>query len=123
MVPKTEQKSRTSAATAKTKRRTSTAARTSQARQKQGGSGATSVAQVRLRPDELADLQQVMQTLKLHSLSDALREGLRLLSREATEVAASQEIRDFYRGDQAPTPEGVLPATADELAAADETEW
>ncbi|MGJ3560095.1 hypothetical protein ACR6C2_21850 [Streptomyces sp. INA 01156] len=81
------------------------------------------MAQVRLRPDEMADLQQVMQTLQLHSLSDALREGLRLLSREATEVAAAQEIRDFYHGAQAPTPEGVAPATADELAAADETEW
>ncbi|MEU5522672.1 hypothetical protein ABZ759_18940 [Streptomyces sp. NPDC047860] len=78
---------------------------------------------MRLRPDEMADLQQVMQTLELHSLSDALREGLRLLSREATEVAASQEIRDFYQGAQAPTPEGVRPATAEELSAADETEW
>lgn len=121
MVPKTEQKRRASGGT--TRKRTSTAAPTSQSRQKQGGSGATSVAQVRLRPDELADLQQVMQTLKLHSLSDALREGLRLLSREATEVAAAQEIRDFYQGAQAPTPAGVLPTTADELAAADETEW
>ncbi|WP_327729206.1 hypothetical protein OG250_24790 [Streptomyces sp. NBC_00487] len=121
MVPKSEKKSRASGAT--TRRRTPAAASTSQARQQQGASSATSVAQVRLRPDELADLQQVMQTLKLHSLSDALREGLRLLSREATEVAASQEIRDFYQGAQAPTPSGVLPATADELAAADETEW
>ena len=93
------------------------------ARQKKGPSGATSVAQVRLRPDELADLQQVMQTLQLHSLSDALREGLRLLSREAAEVAASQEIRDFYPGTKTPTPAGVLPATEDELAAADEIVW
>ncbi|MDX3587247.1 hypothetical protein [Streptomyces europaeiscabiei] len=121
MVPNTEKKSRASGAT--TRRRTPTAASASQSRQQQGASSATSVAQVRLRPDELADLQRVMQTLNLHSLSDALREGLRLLSREATEVAASQEIRDFYQGAQAPTPAGVLPATADELAAADETEW
>ncbi|WNM29159.1 hypothetical protein RKE30_01450 [Streptomyces sp. Li-HN-5-11] len=121
MAPKIEQKGRASGTT--TRKRASTAARSPQARQKQGGGGATSVAQVRLRPDELADLQQVMQTLKLHSLSDALREGLRLLSREATEVAAAHEIRDFYQGGQAPTPAGVLPATADELAAADETEW
>ncbi|MGW3952376.1 hypothetical protein ACWEKM_15935 [Streptomyces sp. NPDC004752] len=123
MPPKTEQKSHASSGGRAKKRTSTTAARTSPARQKQGGSGATSVAQVRLRPDELANLQQVMQTLNLHSLSDALREGLRLLSREATEVAAAQEIRDFYRGGQAPTPEGVLPATADELAAADEIEW
>ncbi|MEV8594641.1 hypothetical protein [Streptomyces sp. NPDC052012] len=121
MAPKTEQKKHASGAT--NRRRSSTTARTTQPRQKQGGSSATSVAQVRLRPDELADLQQVMKVLDLHSLSDALREGLRLLSREATEVAASQEIRDFYQGAQAPTPEGVAPATADEMAAADETEW
>ncbi|MGW5973340.1 hypothetical protein [Streptomyces sp. NPDC055186] len=121
MTSKTGQQSRTAGATAK--KRTSTAARAPQTRRKQGDSGATSVVQVRLRPDEMADLQQVMQTLQLHSLSDALREGLRLLSREATEVAAAQEIRDFYHGTQAPTPEGVAPATPDELAAADETEW
>ncbi|MBZ9641344.1 hypothetical protein [Streptomyces sp. PSKA30] len=121
MAPKAEQKR--GASDTATRKHTPTAARTSQARRKQGGSGATSIAQVRLRPDELEDLQQVMQTLNLHSLSDALREGLRLLSREATEVAAAQEIRDFYQGSQAPTPAGVLPATADELAAADETEW
>ena len=116
MASKTEAKSRASGTT--TRRRTAATARP-----KPGGGGATSVAQVRLRPDELEDLRQVMQTLKLHSLSDALREGLRLLSREAAEVAAAREIRDFYRGAQAPTPAGVLPATADELAAADETEW
>ncbi|MFI8090874.1 hypothetical protein ACIF9R_21555 [Streptomyces sp. NPDC086080] len=121
MTSKAERKSHAGGATTRT--RTSAAARPSQTRRKQGDSVATSVAQVRLRPDEMADLQRVMQTLQLNSLSDALREGLRLLSREATEVAASQEIRDFYGGTQAPTPEGVLPATADELAAADETEW
>lgn len=88
-----------------------------------GATGATEVAQVRLRPDEMADLRQVMQALDLHSLSDALREGLRLLSREAAEIAASEEIRSFYQGVQAPTPAGVLSATEEELAAADETEW
>ncbi|OLZ74121.1 hypothetical protein AVW11_00795 [Streptomyces amritsarensis] len=68
-------------------------------------------------------MRLVMQTLNLTSLSDALREGLRLLSREAAEVAASEEIRSFYKGAQAPTPAGVAPATADELEAADEIEW
>lgn len=121
MTPKAEQKNHT-AGTKSKKRTSATAARTAPVRQPRGG-GATSVAQVRLRPDELADLQRVMRTLNLHSLSDALREGLRLLSREATEVAASQEIRDFYQGASAPTPVGVVPATADELAAADDTEW
>ncbi|MEU6356417.1 hypothetical protein ABZ896_45115 [Streptomyces sp. NPDC047072] len=83
----------------------------------------TEVAQVRLRPDEMADLRLVMQSLNLSSVSDALREGLRLLSREAAEVAAVEEIRTFYKGAPAPTPAGVLPATAEELAAADEIEW
>ncbi|MFJ9747343.1 hypothetical protein [Streptomyces chartreusis] len=86
-------------------------------------SRSTEVAQVRLRPDEMADLRLVMQSLNLPSVSDALREGLRLLSREAAEVAASEEIRTFYQGGPAPTPAGVLPATEEELAAADEIEW
>ncbi|MEU5183051.1 hypothetical protein [Streptomyces longwoodensis] len=86
-------------------------------------SRSTEVAQVRLRPDEMADLRLVMQSLNLASVSDALREGLRLLSREAAELAASEEIRSFYRGATAPAPAGVLPATAEELAAGDEIEW
>lgn len=86
-------------------------------------SSSTEVAQVRLRPDEMADLRHVMETLRLGSLSDALREGLRLLSREATEVAAAEEIRAFYKGRPAPTPAGVLPISAEELEAADDIEW
>ncbi|MFC8517804.1 hypothetical protein [Streptomyces sp. NPDC057257] len=86
-------------------------------------SSSTEVAQVRLRPDEMADLRLVMQSLKLPSVSDALREGLRLLSREAAEVAASEEIRAFYQGGPAPAPAGVLPATEEELTVADEIEW
>ncbi|GAA1926933.1 hypothetical protein GCM10009716_38750 [Streptomyces sodiiphilus] len=123
MAVKAEQKSRASGETAKASKSASSASRTSRAHRKQSRNAATSVAQVRLRPDELAELEQVMQTLDLHSLSDALREGLRLLSREATEVAAAQEIRDFYQEGRAPTPAGVLPVTADELAATDEIEW
>ncbi|MFK0285610.1 hypothetical protein ACIQVL_34830 [Streptomyces sp. NPDC090499] len=86
-------------------------------------SRSTEVAQVRLRPDEMADLRLVMQALSLPSVSDALREGLRLLSREAAEVAAAEQIRSFYQGEHAPTPAGVLPATAEELSAGDEIEW
>ncbi|MEC4017227.1 hypothetical protein [Streptomyces sp. H27-D2] len=85
--------------------------------------GASKLAQVRLRPDEMAALHEVMQTLNLGSTSDALREGLRLLVREAAEVAASEEIRDFYQGATAPTPDGVVPASEEELAAADEADW
>jgi hypothetical protein len=86
-------------------------------------SGSTEVAQVRLRPDEMADLRHVMETLQLGSLSDALREGLRLLSREAAEMAAAEEIRAFYKGQPVPTPAGVLPISTEELEAADDTEW
>jgi hypothetical protein len=86
-------------------------------------SGSTEVAQVRLRPDEMADLRHVMETLQLSSLSDALREGLRLLSREAAEMAAAEEIRAFYKGQPAPTPAGVLPISTEEVEAADDTEW
>ena len=42
--------------------------------------GATRVAQVRLRPEEMDALQAVMRTMQLGSTSDALREGLRLLA-------------------------------------------
>lgn len=85
---------------------------------------AMEVVQVRLRPDEMADLRQVMDALNLPSLSDALREGLRLLSRNAAEVAAAKEIRTYYHGaPAAPTPVGVAPATSDELSAADEIQW
>ncbi|HEX7661275.1 MAG TPA: hypothetical protein VF444_17520 [Pseudonocardiaceae bacterium] len=43
--------------------------------------------------------------------------------READEIAAAQEIWDFYGGRPAPLPEGVVPATEEELAAADAQQW
>jgi Arc/MetJ-type ribon-helix-helix transcriptional regulator len=86
-----------------------------------GGTGR--VAQVRLGPDEVAAMEHVMQALNLGSTSDVLREGLRLLARKAAEVAAAEEIRDFYRGEPAPPPDGALAPTSEELAAADEAEW
>ncbi|MYV99574.1 hypothetical protein GT354_15015 [Streptomyces sp. SID3343] len=67
-------------------------------------------------------LTRVMSTLGLASVSEALREGLRLLGREAAEVAAADEIRGFYGGEPAPLPEGVPAVTDAELAAADEIE-
>lgn len=83
----------------------------------------TKIAQVRLQPDEVAALETVVQRLKLSSTSEALREGLRLLVREAAEVQAAEEIRTFYEGEQVPLPYGVVPATEAELRAADETRW
>lgn len=84
---------------------------------------ATRVAQVRLRAEEMEALQVVMRTLHLGSTSDALREGLRLLVREATEIDAAADIRAFYAGRSAPLPDGAPPPTDDELSAADETRW
>lgn len=91
--------------------------------QEAAGGSAGRVAQVRLGPDEVAAMEQVMQALNLGSTSDVLREGLRLLARKAAEMAAAEEIRDFYQGELAPMPDGALAATAEELAAADEAEW
>ncbi|MFC9474841.1 hypothetical protein ACWF99_21940 [Nocardia sp. NPDC055002] len=81
------------------------------------------LAQVRLRGDEVQALEEVMRTLHLESTSDALREGLRLLVREATEVSAAEEIRTFYGDGQAPLPDGVIEPNESELAAADEMQW
>ncbi|WP_239138553.1 hypothetical protein [Actinoplanes regularis] len=78
---------------------------------------------MRLQADELALLRAAMRELGLNTTSDALREGIRLLVREARETAAAEEIRDFYTGGQAPLPEGVTAATADELTAADNEQW
>lgn len=44
-------------------------------------------------------------------------------AREATEVAAAEDIRRFYGSRLAPLPEGVTPATEEELAGADAEQW
>lgn len=85
--------------------------------------GPSRLAQVRLRPDELDALQEVMRALNLTSTSDALREGLRLLAREAAEVGAADELRAFYGGQPAPLPEGVAPAAEGELEEVDQMQW
>lgn len=64
-----------------------------------------------------------MQQLHLASTSEALREGIRLLTREAAEVIVAEDIRRFYGSRHAPLPNGVVAATAEELAAADAEEW
>lgn len=83
----------------------------------------TKVAQVRLQPDEAAALEAVVRRLNLGSTSEALREGLRLLMREAAETQAADEIQAFYEGKWVPLPDGVAPATEAELRAGDEAEW
>jgi hypothetical protein len=95
--------------------------RKSQARTSAGV--ASQVAQVRLQADEMAALRGVMRQLDLPSTSEALREGIRLLIREAAEVAAAEEIRRFYGDQPVPLPDGVVPATQEELDAADAEQW
>ena len=85
--------------------------------------GPSRLAQVRLRADEMDALQDVMRTLDLHSTSEALREGLRLLAREAADIRAAEDIQSFYGTDGAPAPVGDAPPTEAELAAADASEW
>jgi hypothetical protein len=68
-------------------------------------------------------LREVMRQLSLPSTSEALREGIRLLIREAAEVAAAEKIRRFYGEQPVPLPDGVVPATKEELAAADAARW
>jgi hypothetical protein len=91
--------------------------------QARGSAGSSQVAQVRLQPDEVKALHDVMQQLHLSSTSEALREGIRLLTKEAAEVAAAEDIRRFYGGRAAPVPEGVVSAKDEELAAADAERW
>lgn len=85
--------------------------------------GPSKLAQVRLRADELEALEEVMRTLHLDSTSDALREGLRLLAREAAELGAANEIRSFYGDRPAPLPEGAAAPTRSELDEADAMQW
>jgi hypothetical protein len=44
--------------------------------------------------------------------SDLVREGLRLLHEHAREAEAVAELDDFYGGEPAPLPDGVVPADA-----------
>jgi hypothetical protein len=68
-------------------------------------------------------LQDVMRQLGLPTTSEALREGIRLLIREAGEIAVAADIQHFYAGRQAPLPSAVAPATDAELEATDAAEW
>ncbi|MBV7705445.1 hypothetical protein NOVA_21940 [Nocardia nova] len=95
----------------------------SQVGQEAASLGRSHVVRVRLRDNEVRALEQAMQTLDLASTSDALREGLRLLAKEAAEVGVAVEIREFYRDQPTPLPEGVAEPTDSELAAADYVQW
>jgi hypothetical protein len=68
-------------------------------------------------------LHAVMRTMELGSTSDALREGLRLLAREAAEIDAAADLHAFYSDGSAPLPDGTPPPTGAELVAADDARW
>ena len=85
--------------------------------------GEKAVVQLRLRGEESTELEYSMRVLALGPTSEALREGLRLLHREAFEVAAEENIQSFHQGGQAPLPDGVVPAGDADLSAADNSEW
>lgn len=48
-----------------------------------------------------------------------LRECVRALVRAADEIAMAEDVQRFYGGQLPPLPVGVVPATPEELAAAD----
>jgi hypothetical protein len=96
----------------------------SRGRRTAGSPGPVSrVAQVRLQADEFAELEKVMRLLHLSSTSEALREGIRLLVRDAAEIAAADDIGSYYGERPAPLPDGVIPASEEDLVAADAEKW
>jgi hypothetical protein len=70
--------------------------------------------QARVDADFAAELlQHDAPTLGLEGTSALVREGLRLLHQRARELAAAAEYEEFYGGQPAPLPDGVIPADAD----------
>jgi hypothetical protein len=82
-----------------------------------------SIAQVRLGRNEWVELRETMKVLGLSSTSQALREALRLLHREARREAMAEGIERYYHGEPAPAPEGALPVSDADIEAADRSEW
>jgi hypothetical protein len=80
-------------------------------------------AQVRLSAQDWADLRETMQILDLETTSQALREAIRLLHREARQIQAAQSIAEFYAEGEPPLPVTDALVTEADLAAADRAEW
>ncbi|MFJ9828891.1 MULTISPECIES: hypothetical protein [unclassified Streptomyces] len=80
-------------------------------------------AQVRLSRQDWADLRETMAILRLESTSDALREAIRLLHREARQIEAARNIARFYGEGGAPRPLLDELVTEADLAAADAAEF
>jgi len=51
--------------------------------------------------------------LGLAGMSEVVREGLRLVHKRARELSLVAEYDQFYAGQPAPLPQGVVPADAD----------
>lgn len=81
------------------------------------------VAQVRLSSDEWETVYEVMDSHGIASISDAIREALKLLKNELRQEAMAKEIEDYYQGKPAPSPEGDPPVTQAELDEADKAEF
>jgi hypothetical protein len=74
----------------------------------------TVVVQARVDADFAAELlEHDAPALGLEGISALVREGLLLLHRRARELSAAAEYENFYGGQPAPLPDGVLPADAD----------
>jgi hypothetical protein len=80
-------------------------------------------AQVRLSAQDWTDLRETMSILDLETTSQALREAIRLLHREARQIQAAQSIAEFYAEAEPPLPVTDALVTEADLAAADGAEW
>jgi hypothetical protein len=80
-------------------------------------------AQVRLSAQDWTDLRETMSILDLETTSQALREAIRLLHREARQIQAAQSIAEFYADAEPPPPVTDALVTEADLAAADRAEW
>jgi Arc/MetJ-type ribon-helix-helix transcriptional regulator len=76
----------------------------------------TRVVQARLTDQHARQVEQDMATLGLRTHSEAVREGLRLLHKEAEQDALAHEYDEFY-GPGHEAPPTTMTAIGDQLAA------
>lgn len=74
------------------------------------------IVQTRMAPEDVEQLDVDRKVLGLQTRSDAVREGLRLLHKQARYASLSQNYDDFYgAGEEAPLND--LAAAGDQIAA------
>jgi Arc/MetJ-type ribon-helix-helix transcriptional regulator len=76
----------------------------------------TTLVQARLTEEGARQVDHDIATLGLRNRSEAVREGLRLLHRQASHVALAREYDEFYGGGEAPVSD--ITAMGAEVAAA-----